>query len=257
MEENTTIDVEAIQDENQFEEEIFGDVDPAAAVEAVDEEVEVLSEEETVALVEALVFSSGELLSMSRIKEVTGLSESQIKDAIETIEMKFEHEESGIELVTVGNKFQFRTKGLFGPYVRKLNATRPRKLSRAALETVAIIAYRQPIVKSDIEKIRGVDASPTLKTLLEKKLIKIVGHQATVGQPALYGTTEEFLNLFGMKSLNELPSLREVKEFEHEPGEPGQDEEAESTTSHEYRTEEESATADSDTEGETPEAANS
>ena len=207
-----------------YEEEVFGDIDPAAEEESPEDEEEQLSEAETVALIEALIFANGNLVSLSRLKEVSGLKSSQITDAIETIEMKFEHEESGIELVTVGSKYQFRTKGLYSTYIRQLNASKPRKLSRAALETLAIIAYRQPIVKSDVEKIRGVDASPTLKTLLDKRLIKIVGHQASVGQPALYGTTDEFLNIFGMQSLKELPSLRDVKDFENEPGEPGQEE---------------------------------
>jgi segregation and condensation protein B len=92
-------------------------------------------------------------------------------------------------------------------------------LSAAALETLAIVAYRQPIVRSDVEKIRGVDCTPTIKTLLERGLIKILGHQASVGQPALYGTTEEFLKLFGLNSLSELPTLRDLQELERDPGE--------------------------------------
>jgi segregation and condensation protein B len=96
---------------------------------------------------------------------------------------------------------------------------KPRRLSQAALETLAVIAYQQPVVKSEIDKIRGVDVAPTIKTLLERKLVKILGYQASVGQPALYGTTEDFLSIFGLSSLAELPTLRDLKALVREPGE--------------------------------------
>ena len=114
--------------------------------------------------------------------------------------------------------YQYRTCQRFSEYLRALKAERPRRLTGAALETLAIVAYRQPIVKSDIEKLRGVDAAPTIKTLLDRGLIRIVGHTSTVGQPALYGTTDEFLKVFGMASLSELPSQRDLKEL-NDPGE--------------------------------------
>ncbi len=82
------------------------------------------------------------------------------------------------------------------------------------METLAIVAYRQPIVRSDVEKIRGVDATPTLKTLIDRGFIKIVGHQETIGQPALYGTTQQFLEVFGLSSLAELPTLRDLQQLE-------------------------------------------
>lgn len=192
-------------------------------VEEIDEEISPMSEGEVIALVEAIVFAAEEPITPARISDATGLEKNQVKDALEAIEMKFEHEESGLELCTVGSKYQFRTKGRFGSFIRELKAGRPRRLSGQALETLAIIAYRQPIVKSDIEKIRGVDATPTLKTLVERKLIKIVGHQPSVGQPALYGTTDQFLSLFGMASLGELPSLRDVQELMRDPGEVGEE----------------------------------
>jgi segregation and condensation protein B len=208
-------------------EELEADAAEAEVQEARDLDEEPLSVSERIALVEALLFAHGDLVAVGRLKEVTGFDENEIRDALDTLQMKYQHEEAGIELVRIGQKFQFRTKALYGRYIRALNDSKPKKLSKQALETLAIVAYRQPLVKSDIDKIRGVDASPVLKTLLEKQLIKIVGHQATVGQPALYGTTDEFLNLFGMTAISELPSLREVKEFESEPGEPGEKGEAE------------------------------
>ena len=171
------------------------------------------------AVIEALLFASGEPVSCERICECVDAEEVAVRSALELLRQRYLGVDFGVELVEVAEKFQFRTKEQFGPWVRRLKAGRPRKLSAAALETVAIVAYRQPIVKSDVEKIRGVDATPTLKTLLDRGLIRIVGHQATVGQPALYGTTEEFLKLFGLRSLGELPTLRDLKELQQEPGE--------------------------------------
>ncbi len=171
------------------------------------------------AIAEALVFASGEPLSISQIVSAGTLKEEEVGAALARIKERYSGANSGFELVQVAEGYQFRTKAVFAPYLRELKADKPRRLSAAALETLSIIAYRQPVVRSDIEKIRGVDVSPTLKTLLERSLVKIVGHQQSVGQPALYGTTEEFLKLFGMNSLAELPTLRDVAEYEKEPGE--------------------------------------
>jgi segregation and condensation protein B len=147
-----------------------------------------------------------------------------VAETIAVIQARFQDSSSGFELVHVAEKYQFRSKAAMAPYLRLLRAEKPRRLSAAALETLSIVAYRQPIVKSDMEKIRGVDVTPTLKTLLERKLIKIIGHQASVGQPALYGTTDEFLKLFGLSSLSALPTLRDLNELESDPGESGAEE---------------------------------
>lgn len=193
--------------------------------EAPEEDLPVLTEQERSALVEALLFAHGELLSPSRIAEVSGLEREEVNDILESLEMKFGLEESGIQLVNVGGKYQFRTKGLFGVYLQRLKSSRPRKLTPAALETLAVVAYRQPVVKADIESIRGVDCTPTIKTLLERGIIRIVGHKASVGQPALFGTTEKFLSIFGLSSLSELPTLRDLQELEQDPGEIGEESE--------------------------------
>lgn len=178
-----------------------------------------IAPEQIVPLVQALIFANGDPLSIARLVEVTGLNENEIQNALAIIEAQYASDESGIELVHVAEKYQLRTKPEFSEFVRDLKAEAPRKLSVQALETLAIVAYRQPIVKSDIEKLRGVDAAPTLSTLIDRGLIKIVGHQSSVGQPALYGTTEKFLELFGLGSLGQLPTLRDLKELE-DPGEP-------------------------------------
>jgi segregation and condensation protein B len=171
-------------------------------------------------VLEALLISHGEPLDVSRISEVTALPSEQVLAALEELRARYELPSSGIELVMVGGKYQVRTKVQYGSYIRILKSEKPKRLSTPALETLAIVAYRQPVVKSDIEKIRGVDSTPTLKTLLERGLIRVVGQASSVGQPSLYGTTDEFLKIFGLKSLTEMPSLREATALERDPGEP-------------------------------------
>ena len=187
-----------------------------------------LSEEAQVGLLEALLFVHSEPLSLRRLAELSALPLERVKEIFEILVKRYQQEVYGFELCEVAGKVQLRTKSLYSRYVRVLTAAKPKRLSAAALETLAIVAYQQPIVKSEIEKIRGVDTSPTLKTLLEKRLIKIVGHQATVGQPALYATTEDFLKVFGLNGLPDLPSLREIAKVDGDPGEGDENDEDES-----------------------------
>ncbi len=179
----------------------------------------VLTEVECVALLEALLLASGDPLSIQRIQDVMGLSRSEVLESADRLEVALASDARGIELVVVAEKLQLRTKAAYAEHVRQLMAVKPRKLSHAALETLAVVAYQQPVVKSEIDKIRGVDVAPTLKTLLERKLVKILGYQASVGQPALYGTTEDFLQVFGLSALSELPALQDLKALAKEPGE--------------------------------------
>ncbi len=224
--------------------------------EAQDEQVEVYSTEEELdpekqqGLIEALVFAFGEPITVGKLAEVSGLDAKDVKDHLETIEMKFALDESGMRLVCISGKYQFRTKGEYGAYIQKLKVSKPKRLTPAALETLAIVAYRQPIVKADVEMIRGVDCTPTLKTLLDRGILRIVGHKATVGQPALYGTTEKFLSIFGLSSLDDLPSLRELKELEEDPGEPEESEEEEMVASEESDSSEEQESQDAPVEEE-------
>lgn len=175
--------------------------------------------EERPAMLQALFFAHSEPLSTGRLSEITGLTKEEVKESLEALDEYLEDDLSGFELNEIGGGYQLRTKVKFAPYIRLLKAEKPKRLSTPALETLAIVAYKQPVVKSDIEKIRGVDSTPTIKTLLERKLIRIVGYQNTVGQPALYGTTDEFLKIFGLKGLPDLPGLREVVAIERDPGE--------------------------------------
>ena len=176
--------------------------------------IESFSEVERQALVEALLFASGSPLGAKRLADVTRLPKQEVIDILDSLKMKFSLEENGVELVEAGGKYQLRTKAPFAPFLQQLRASRPKRLSQQALETLAIVAYRQPIVRGDVEKIRGVDATPTLKTLIDRGFIKIVGHQESIGQPALYGTTQQFLEVFGLSSLGELPTLRDLKQLE-------------------------------------------
>ncbi|MCB0331198.1 MAG: SMC-Scp complex subunit ScpB [Bdellovibrionales bacterium] len=176
--------------------------------------LESFSEVDRQALVEALLFASGEPLGEKKISDVTGIERAQVVDILDSLKMKLSLEESGVELFESNNRYQLRTKPQFAHFIQQLRASRPKRLSQQALETLAIVAYRQPIVRSDVEKIRGVDATPTLKTLIDRGFIRIVGHQESIGQPALYGTTPQFLEVFGLSTLGELPTLRDLQQLE-------------------------------------------
>ncbi len=169
------------------------------------------------AIIESLIFVSEEPITQRRLIEI--LAEAQVtKDdilaSIEMIKNETNNNPSrGLMLVEVAGGYQFRTKQTYATWIQKLNVAKPIKLSQAAIETLSIIAYRQPIIRSEIESIRGVDVGGVLKTLLERNLIRIIGRKDEAGQPLIYGTTQDFLQLFGLKSLNELPPLTEIEEL--------------------------------------------
>ncbi len=217
-----------IEDSNMEENQALGSVEPEKSFEegSVEEDQEPVEEsnflesQEKEAILEAIILGSGEAVSISRLASAVHVEEGMISEILDSLRERYQSPEYGIELVNIAeDKFQFRTKQQFAEFVRRLKEERPRRLSRQALETLSIIAYRQPITRHDIETIRGVDATPTLKTLLEKKLVRIVGHKEAVGQPALFGTTERFLEVFGLRSLSELPTLRDLRDYDRDPGE--------------------------------------
>ncbi|MCL4138253.1 UNVERIFIED_CONTAM: hypothetical protein GTU68_066937 [Idotea baltica] len=174
-------------------------------------------------MIEGMLFVNSEPLTIKRISEITERTLEEVEVAMSEIRDGYLEETSGLQLVEIKQggeqALQIRSKAELAIVLTKLKAGRPRRLSKPSLETLSIVAYRQPIVKSDIDKIRGVDSAPTVKTLLDRKLISIIGHQASVGQPALYATTDEFLSIFGLKNIADLPTLRELNEIESEPGE--------------------------------------
>jgi len=162
--------------------------------------------------VEALIFVSQEPLSVERMQAVLeGVSEADIRAAVERLAADCEAEERGIHLVRSGGGYLFATKPAYDRDVRRLlQIERKNKLSSASLETLAAVAYHQPVTQSEVSAIRGVDSTSALKTLLEKRLIKIVGRKKAPGNPLVYRTSDSFLLYLGLNSLDELPSEEEM-----------------------------------------------
>ena len=166
------------------------------------------------AVIEALIFASDTPLSPERIRTVfPEVEKTEIKEIIDQLASEYHDRQGGIFLQEVAGGFQFRTNPDLGPWIKKLKTTKPQSLSPQALETLAIIAYKQPIVKSEIEDIRGVDVGGPLTGLLEKKLVRIVGRKDVPGKPIIYGTTRKFLEVFNLKDIMDLPNIREFKEL--------------------------------------------
>lgn len=166
-------------------------------------------------IIETLIFITDKPLSVSKIVELIDIpevNEELVKELIKELQTEY-LSRSAIEIREVAEGYQMATKPEFSEYVRRLYRDRTLlRLSPAAIETLAIIAYKQPITKAEIEEIRGVDSTTVLETLLERRLIKIVGRKEVVGRPLLYGTTQEFLKYFGISSLNDLPPIEQFIE---------------------------------------------
>jgi segregation and condensation protein B len=170
-------------------------------------------------ILESLLFAAGdEGLTLKQIADVLEIEEYEAIDIINDLKQEYENnEQRGLQIIEWANTFQLATKKENAPYLKKLVETaRPQSLSQAALETLAIVAYKQPITKVEIEEIRGVQTERPIQTLISKGLIKEVGRKESPGRPILYGTTNEFLDYFGLKDLNELPPLRQPEEEEYQ-----------------------------------------
>ena len=173
-------------------------------------------------IVEALIFSSDEPLKSDEIiraiKGIDGeeiaITADEIEEVVANINILLEEAQRPFKIMKIAGGFSFSTKHEFAKYIGYLsNEKSKRRLSQSALETLAIIAYKQPITKPEIEMIRGVNADYIMNTLLEKSLISISGRAETVGRPLLYGTTDEFLKYFGLNKLTDLPKPREIEEI--------------------------------------------
>jgi segregation and condensation protein B len=159
-------------------------------------------------IIEALLFASSEPLSLGKIAAIIELPSKEILSALNNIKNECEMENKVYRLEEIAQGYQLRTKGEFSTYIEKLNGNkRQEKISQACMEVLAIIAYRQPITKAQIDLIRGVDSSGTIYQLSEKGLIDLVGKLEVPGKPNLYGTGKEFLKLFGLKDLTALPQI--------------------------------------------------
>ena len=165
------------------------------------------------ALVETLLFASGEPVAPERLCEIAGCEQANLAETLNKLKARCDQDNSGIELRQVAGKYQLRTKPDYAEFVRQLKLGRPRRLSPAALETLAIVAYRQPVTAPEIQSIRGKDPTAAIKGLLDKKLIRCLGHKKVVGHPLLYGTSKEFLTHFGLDGLGDLPSIEEFDQF--------------------------------------------
>jgi segregation and condensation protein B len=166
------------------------------------------------AVIEALIFASDTPLAPEKIRVVfPEVEKTEIKEIIDQLVMEYNERQGGMCLQEVAGGFQFRTNPELSQWVKKLKSTKPHSLSPQAMETLAIIAYKQPIVKSEIESIRGVDVGGPLKSLLDKKLVRIVGRKDVPGKPIIYGTTRKFLEVFNLKDIMDLQNLRELKEL--------------------------------------------
>ncbi len=169
---------------------------------------------ELVALVEALIFVADEPLTAKLLAEVLDEDRESIQAAVEELRDEYQARESGLQIREIAGGWQISTRTEFHEEVRTFLKTRPSaKLSLAALETLAVIAYKQPVTVPEILEIRGVQSASAIKTLLEKRLIVTKGHKETVGRPMQYGTSKEFLIQFGLKDLTELPSIEDFEDL--------------------------------------------
>lgn len=174
-----------------------------------------MDENELKNIIEAILLSANEPISLEKIQEIFEENQRPTIEALKKIiaNLKADYSSRAFELIQVVSGYQVQTKTEYSFWVSRMQIEKPAKYSRALLETLAIIAYKQPVTRADIEEIRGVAVnSQIMKTLMEREWIRIAGHKNVPGKPAVYTTTKEFLNYFNLNYLNELPSLPEVLE---------------------------------------------
>lgn len=172
------------------------------------------STSELVALAEALIFVADEPITSKLIAEVLGEDRESIDAAVEALREEYDARESGLQIREIAGGWQLSTRTQYHEEIRQFLKTRPSaKLSLASLETLAVIAYKQPVTVPEILEIRGVQSASAIKTLLEKRLIVTKGHKETVGRPMQYGTSKDFLIQFGLKDLSELPSIEDFEDL--------------------------------------------
>ena len=165
-------------------------------------------------LLEALVFASDSPITPKELAKLASAPQKQVRELLG--ELQNDYSTRGMHLDEVAGGWVFRTSAQYAPFVRDLTKQKPVRLTRAQVETLAIIAYRQPITRPEVDDVRGVDSGPVLKLLLERDLVRILGKRDEPGRPIIYGTTGHFLEFFGLKSLKDLPTLREFTELSDE-----------------------------------------
>lgn len=208
-------------------------------------------------IIESLLFVADEPLTLDRLKKIFVESETgEIRDAMAELSAEYDARPGGFYLDEVAGGYQIRTRPEYNEWIKKLIQPKPVRLSKPALETLVIIAYKQPIIRSDIEHLRGVDCGGVLRVLLERKLIRVLGRREIPGRPLIYATTKRFLEIFGLKNLRDLPTPKEIGELAasandghpavivdstQEPGDYSEDYEEAETTAEDEKTVEESA----------------
>lgn len=169
---------------------------------------------EQLRIVEALVVGAPDPLPAARIAAIVpGLDASDVRRCVDELNAVYEEQARAFEIWEVAGGFQLRTRPVYAGYLQQLAKDRPLRLSRAALETLAVIAYKQPATRAEVEHVRGVDVGAVLRGLVERHLVRVAGHREVPGRPILYGTTRRFLEIFGLASLKDLPTLRELQEL--------------------------------------------
>jgi segregation and condensation protein B len=200
------------------EHDLAPDHEPEHELEAADAELQPswrIPPERLKIIIESLLFAAEKPLTPGQLRSLTGVRDMPaIQAALDALVE--DHRERGMVLHDVAGGYQFRTHPVSAEYVQRLIAGRPVRLSRAQLETLAIIAYRQPVTRPEIDEIRGVDCGGTLKVLLDRSLIRVLGKKEEPGRPLLYGTSKEFLEFFNLRDLRDLPTLREFHELSEE-----------------------------------------
>ena len=184
------------------------DIEEQADLSRTSEDAELTME----SVLEAVLFASDESLTVARLAGIAGTGVKQIRRHIENLNDKYKANNNAFRIEQIAGGYQMLTLSDYNPWLKKLLRVRSdSKLSPAALETLAIIAYKQPVIRADIEAIRGVQAGEMIRNLMYKRLVKIVGRAEVLGRPMLYGTTRKFLETFGLNSLKDLPKNEELK----------------------------------------------
>jgi segregation and condensation protein B len=163
-------------------------------------------------IVEAIILAASEPIAPARIAAVLpSCNPSQVRAIVDELNAEYAEQRRAFEIWEVAGGYQMRSLPEFAPYLRQIQTTRPLRLSPASLETLAVIAYRQPVTRAEIEHIRGVDAGAVLRSLLDRQLVRIAGHREVPGRPIVYATSRRFLEVFGLAKLGDLPTLRAIE----------------------------------------------
>ncbi len=163
-------------------------------------------------IIESMLFVSEDPLTIDRIKNVLTFADTkEIQNALKVLLDEYESRKGGFFLHEVAGGYQIRTRPEYTEWIKRLVKPNPRRISKAALETLAIIAYKQPVIRSDIEHIRGVDCGGVIRMLLERKLVRVLGRKKIPGRPLIYATTKQFLETFDLKDLKDLPTPKEIE----------------------------------------------